>query len=183
MTLTLTILAALAVPAAPAPRPKPLYVATQVGTRLVYEDGDGKEEAWVVARVEQKGGATVVTLDRVDQGKEQCPRDVLEASPQWLSRVGPAPELLKTPVRWLKLPFKPGERWKVYEWHNARSVGEEEVTVGAGTFKALRVEVTIEDNEAARYDFWYAPGVGEVKRVAGGKVQRTLKSFTPAKKP
>ncbi len=177
------LLSALFLPGTPAPRPEPLYVATQVGARLVYQNDDASEETWVVARVEQQDGATVVTLDRLDPVKGELSRDVVAASPQWLSRVGPAPELLKTPLRWLKLPFKPGERWKAYEGHEARSVGEEEVTVGAGTFKALRVAILIGGDEAARYDFWYAPGVGEVKRVAQGKVYRSLKSFTPAKKP
>jgi hypothetical protein len=61
----------------------------------------------------------------------------------------------------------------------------EEVTVPAGTYSAIRVDVEIKyETETMWMTFWYAPGVGSVKfEGASGDFKQTtvLKSFTPAK--
>ena len=60
----------------------------------------------------------------------------------------------------------------------------EEVEVPAGKFKAVRVEVEVEDGEAVlRKTYWHACQVGIVKIVVHDKKAdwvQVLKSFSPA---
>jgi hypothetical protein len=181
MIPSLVTLTALALPAAPAPKPPPAYFVTQRGARLVYQDGN-YEVVVVVAAVEQKGRATVVTLDRLAPPPTRQEEKVA-VSPEGLVRIEGYGIKFTDPLCLLKLPAKRGDRWKVDGKTVARCAGEEEVTVGAGTFKALRVDsVTDPGNEGKvqHVSSWFAPGPGEVKFVVDGEVRRTLKSFTPA---
>jgi DUF3108-like len=66
-----------------------------------------------------------------------------------------------------------------------KAVGEEEVEVPAGRFKAVRVEQVEEvRGRPTRAEEWYAPGVGLVRRVSHqGAIRQVveLQSFTPGK--
>ena len=62
----------------------------------------------------------------------------------------------------------------------------EKVEVPAGKFKSIRVEQETEANgKTVRYEEWYAPEVGLVKKVfhhlGAAKQVQVLKSFTPGK--
>jgi hypothetical protein len=81
------------------------------------------------------------------------------------------------PFPWLKFPLEKGARWlhtlEAQEGAPKRTLeftveGEEEISVPAGDFKAQRVRLSItEDGTDKRFEYrmWYAPDVGEVKRV------------------
>jgi hypothetical protein len=95
----------------------------------------------------------------------------------------------KEPGCVLRLPAKPGGSEKGadaagrFNW--AKTVGKpERVKVAAGTFDAIRIDLesTHDGEEQPHWTGWYAPGVGLVKVVHGGKVGVELISFTPAKK-
>jgi hypothetical protein len=95
-------------------------------------------------------------------------------------------------VRFLKLPFKSGDTWKI----EAKIAGQElkaeytyteaEVTVPAGKFKTIvtktnKFTVAGQEIEAT---IWYAKGVGMVKTimsVGGQKIELEMDKFTPAK--
>ncbi|HEY3227367.1 MAG TPA: hypothetical protein VGK61_10285 [Planctomycetota bacterium] len=96
----------------------------------------------------------------------------------------------------LKLPPVKGDKW---EWKGEigkekatasfTNEGEEEVKVPAGTYKAWKVTVTIEQGAAKQTGTnWFAPGVGIVRQQArfeseGRKHESVieLKSFEPGK--
>ena len=64
--------------------------------------------------------------------------------------------------------------------------GSEDVTVPAGTYRAVRVVASRADGGREAVVHWYAAGVGEVKRVvraADGTetVRRALAAFAPGK--
>ena len=104
------------------------------------------------------------------------------------------------PFPWLKFPFEKGVRW-VHQLASPESKDkaslefvvedEEEIVVPAGTYKARRVRMFgAEDGKDKQIDvtMWYAPNVGEVKRltkrIRGDKVEEgTMKllKFTKGK--
>lgn len=96
------------------------------------------------------------------------------------------------PVCFLKLPARKGESWKIearLEGETIRAtlrVGEEDVTVPAGRFKAITVSTedgTVNDTPL-RFTTWYAEGVGMVKQVIhlnGSEVRLELTKYTPGR--
>jgi hypothetical protein len=101
-----------------------------------------------------------------------------------------------TPICYLKLPNKPGDKWDFAEGRikgTMTSFEQEQVTVPAGTFTAIRIEM-VESLRPPRpgdvvpvppkWTFWYAPGVGLVKQTRTGMpgtFGSEMQSFTPAK--
>jgi hypothetical protein len=88
-------------------------------------------------------------------------------------------ELADGKVAWLlKSNAKAGHSWEVPDRGTRTVHGPEDVQVPAGKFKALRV---VWEHDGGTLTSWYAPGVGEIKRVEkrGGQdvVTRNLKSF------
>jgi hypothetical protein len=110
-------------------------------------------------------------------------------------RGGPGAAAIDPPRPELRLPARAGAAWT---WdaagvgHNPptkvayKVVGEEEVEVPAGKFKAVRVEAVLTAGPLThRTETWYARRVGVVKRVVGvGKDEQVteLLSFRPAGK-
>jgi hypothetical protein len=190
------VLAALLL-AAPVPKEgeKPiLYLPTKEGTKLVYEtkvgDEGGREYTETVAKAEAKGGSHRVTLEQVS-GKTTR-RTVFEVSATGVARIAVDEKDLTTPVPVLKIPAKAGDKWTANGDRDTYKVGkEEEVEVPAGKFKAIPVEseraVKGPGGRAVtmKTTTWYAPDVGEVKRVGKNlfnqEVTTVLKSITPGK--
>ncbi len=95
------------------------------------------------------------------------------------------------PVPVLKYPVKPGDTWKVETTVNnqkitiSSKVGQEEVTVPAGKFKAVTVESDVETvGQSFKSTFWFVEGKGWVKQtldLPGGKVVMELEKFEPGK--
>jgi len=69
----------------------------------------------------------------------------------------------------MKLPFEPGQRWQGRIFNGGTEfiyvVGEETVTVPAGTFQALKIEhhKQYANGKEDFLRYWYAPDVGMVK--------------------
>lgn len=184
--LLATVLLAVACPVAAAPIPEDakapiLYFPTTMGTKWVYDHARGDSETAVVARVETVGREQVVRRDGpmtytpmvVSSAGLRQEQDVFSGQPGtvWL----------------LKTPFRPRDSWPIPEQAGGgkRTVfGPELVEVPAGKYMAARV---VHDRpDGCRLTSWYAPGVGEVRRVerlANGveTATRSLKSFTPGK--
>lgn len=96
-------------------------------------------------------------------------------------------EAQKSPVLFLKFPFKVGEKWDaalkiagVERTLSLEIAAEEEVSVPAGKFKAFKVKVTCKDLPDFVAEMWYARDFGEVKsRQANpeGEIVSELEKF------
>jgi hypothetical protein len=175
---TLFALALLGTSAVAAPVPKakvnPYYFPTTVGAKWVYETPDGKDETAVVAVVEKDGDDFVVSRETGTGNRSAYTKMVVSADGLRQER-----EFTGGKLGWvLKANVKDGDSWDMPEGGKRTVHGPEEVEVPAGKFTALRVEW---ENSGGKYSSWYAPGVGEVKRVMKRgeteTVSRALKSF------
>ncbi|QEL19253.1 hypothetical protein [Limnoglobus roseus] len=175
------LLAACPVHAAPIPKggDAKLYSPTTVGAKWVYDRGDNGDEAFEVSTVEKKDGEWVVSRQRSDGAAIAYLSVAVSAA----GLTQPRPTSGECgPTCLLKPTAKAGDSWDV-PGGKRTLVGTEKVTVGAGTYTALVVS-WVASADGARIVQWYAPGVGEVKKVmtaADGTetVMRSLKSFTP----
>ena len=198
MVSTACYLLALTGVAFPAPGPKeppaiPDYYPTTVGTRLVYDLDNGDSEMTLrVVGVERKDSEKTITVE--ERGATRwLPFERISISEKGLCAVeysGQASE----PWYLLKFPIKAGDKWDV-EWSQKPGldgkkgtvtvIGEEEVTVPAGKFKAVKVErVYTEENGKAldkpfKVTVWFAKGIGRVKVVPTEGSKLALKSFVP----
>lgn len=185
----------------PAPGPKkspaiPDYYPTTVGTRLVYDldNGDG-ELALRIAAVEEKDSEKVVTVE--ERGTTRwLPSTKVIISERGLQEVENFGYKIE-PWYALKFPIKVGDKW---DFDYSRSgpitgqkgtttvLGEEEVTVPAGKFKAVKLErvITAQDGKVLDKPFkitvWFAKGIGRVKVVPSEGSKLALKSFVPGKR-
>jgi hypothetical protein len=166
--------------AAPVPKDagmNAIYFPTTVGAKWVYEDADGETEEVEVYEVEKDGDSLVVGRRRVG---ETTPYTKMIVSADGLRQPR---DRTGGEIGWiLKARAKAGESWEVPDGKRTAS-GPEEVKVPAGTFKALKVVL---ETEGQTLTSWYAPGIGEVKRVIKRNgvetVYRSLKSFAEGKK-
>jgi hypothetical protein len=160
--------------AAPVPKGaerKPYYFPIEVGATWVYETDTGTETMSVSA-VEKTDSGLLVSRTGANGNRVAYTKTVVSAD--GLRRHGDeaADWLLKTNVT-------AGDSWESTD--GKRTVhGPEEIRVPAGKFNALRV---VREQYGVTYTSWYAPGVGEVKRVKKidgiETVTRTLNSFLP----
>ncbi len=97
------------------------------------------------------------------------------------------PQTLKPPRTLLKLPPKAGQTWS---WSpedpgvdlkiTSKWIGEETLKVGAGQFKAWKIETitTGEDLDIKAYT-WYAPGAGTIRNERNGhRGERKISGWT-----
>ncbi|WP_020470533.1 hypothetical protein [Zavarzinella formosa] len=169
--------------AAPAPKNNPaVYFPTVMGDTRVYETQvDGKatnEFTDRVTKVEKKERATLVTVERHHESSEPFVTTIAVRE-DGLFRVALGPETLAEPVLLLKLPAKAGVTWDVMSGNGKTShtiVKEEEVTVPAGKFKTIRVEIGADKDSLTT--LWFAPTAGLVKMSSGnGTRVMVLKQF------
>lgn len=206
MNRTVSALGALllGVPAAvAAPGPKggdapPLYFPTAVGATAVRQQTTGKltgEMTDTVTEVQKIGDGVRVTIERTSKSGFPPVKYQTDVSAKGLTQVRFGRREFDPPTPLLKLPAKAGDAW---EWENRAAeagrprkikfkvVGEEEVEVPAGKFKAVRVAEEEEmRGHTTKHESWYAPDVGLVKRVTQlvvGEGVIVLKSFTPGKR-
>ena len=194
-----TLLAVLPVGSAPRLRDEPprVYFPMTVGDRWVVEQQlqSGSEEyTEVVTEVEKKDGATIVTVGREVDGKAGPALSHVRVTDDGVYRMSLLGTKYDPPYCVLRLPLKPGLTWKsevqsggvVRTTFQYKAVGEEDVEVPAGKFRAFRLDVNVDSNGRQRTSsIWYAPNVGVVKldhRDADGGYVRVLKSFRPGKK-
>ncbi|HJZ90194.1 MAG TPA: hypothetical protein VKE40_04935 [Gemmataceae bacterium] len=185
--------AALSAPGPKDPPAIPDYYPTTVGTRLVYDLDNGDSElALRIVAVEEKGAEKVVTVEQRGATRwlafEQI--SISEKGLREVEHFGQVSE----PWYLLKFPIKAGDKWDV-EWSQKPGIDgkkgtvtvidEEEVTVPAGKFKAVKVErVYTEENGKAldkpfKVSVWFAKGIGRVKVVPTEGSKLALKSFVP----
>jgi hypothetical protein len=182
--------------AAPAPKGKgpALYFNTRVGDTLVYEQtvgGKVTEMTTVVDSVEEKDGVLTVTIKRKGVTDSTEKVQVTQAGVTILPTEGQG---YSVPIPMLKLPAKKGDQWEVPGGKDSKVefrlgyMGEEEVEVPAGKFKAHRVSMKIVPAGVKEFgmtvSFWFAPGIGPVKMIGEGpspEIVQVLKSFTPGK--
>lgn len=168
-----------------------------VGATAVYQTtiGDLKMEGvYRVTAVLKTREGFRVTVDRGSAGRPAA-LDQIDVSAQGLTMLQFGNKAIEPPSPVLRLPAKAGDMW---DWEAARAedvpprktkfkvIAEEEVEVPAGKFKAIHVEQETEVNgKTTRYEEWYAPEVGLVKKVfhhlGTTKQVQVLKSFTPGK--
>ena len=156
----------------------PLYFPTRIGARRVYSAG-GVEKVDVVTAVRAQAGG-VVTVTVTDPARPDSARHV-RVSRTALELV---PGLDGVGGRDVLRPAAPGgEEW--LPWGEGglvfRQAGFEQVTVPAGTFRALRVDTGSRSGSGFRAEasVWYAPGVGTVRQVHGETEVLALQSFAP----
>jgi len=188
------IVSCLPLAAAPVPKGKaPLYHVTTVGDKLTCEVKAGDavtEHTDTVTAAEEKDGAVVVTVSRGAPGRVK-PAEKIVVSETGLMVVSDDFREYDPPVARLKLPAKAGDEWDStpanaklgdVTGRTNKVIGEEEVEVPAGKFKAVRVDTTISlSGERFVVSHWYAPGVGVVKMVKGKRSVTALKKYTPTK--
>lgn len=192
------LLAGSITPAAPRPKAgNALYFPTAVGDTAVYlitiEDLR-MEGTYRVTAVQRTRDGFRVTVDRGSAGKPAA-LDQTDVSAEGLTLLQFGNRAIDPPTPVLRLPAKAGDTW---EWAAPKAdgvparktkfkvVGEEEVDVPAGKFKAIHVEQEVEANgRTVRYEEWYAAEVGLVKKVfhhlGATKQVQVLKSFTAGK--
>jgi hypothetical protein len=191
--LTISLLALLfaLIPALAAPIPKhlmkpddPICYSTSVGHRMVHELGT-REVVEVVTKVEKTDAGTRVTSEWVQPDGKRSLGDTVLATARGLQLVEYAGQKMDPPVWYLKLPHCRDNRW-VDTWKLGNQIWEletagwENVTVPAGTFRAIRVERTeLSDTSGevtGQTTYWYAPDHGCIK-WSSKTSSRVLKSI------
>lgn len=185
---------------APAPKDRPnstAYFPIRVGDKWVMQlqNGDTTSEITeVVTEVEKKDGDFIVTVGRETNGEVRV-YSKTRVSENGLFRMLLGKAEYDPPVCVLKLPARKGESWtsepngtggKLLRTQKHTIIGEEEIDVPAGKFKAIRIdiELAIDSGKGFQSTIWYAPGVGPVKTISTIKDRervQVLKSFTPGK--
>jgi hypothetical protein len=185
-----------------APGPKladgpPAYFPSAVGATAVYQSTAGKlsmEMTDKVTDVVKTSDGVRVTIERTSSSSSKAVTIETDVSAKGLAEGRFGSRENDPPIPRLRLPFKAGDSW---DWEPRKAddvrqrkfkfklVGEEEVEVPAGKFKAVRVAEEEESRgRTTRHDAWYAPKVGLIKRTTQllvGEQVIVLKSFTPGK--
>jgi hypothetical protein len=171
------------------PEPELLYFPMTVGTEWEYID-DGSKPKYVITNVERAGEASLVTVGTYQSnGKTTQHAYTVEVSRTGIRETLNFHRKIEPPAPWLKLPRAKGDRWESpFSIDGDRRadyvmtvLGVEEVTVPAGTFKAIRVEQVSTDFVTKTVNqtitTWYAPGVGPVRIIYRGGSSRDLVAF------
>jgi len=156
----------------------PYFFPTEVGSKrvlVVRVAGLTYETQENVEAIERKGGSWVITL--LCGGKEgsqilvrYC---VSRTSVSYFPDCGNTGESSEPMCCFLRLPAKVGDSWECPSPYGGperrctyKTIGEEEVNVPAGKFKAVRVEGEEQFwGTTYRVTRWFAPGLGAVKTV------------------
>jgi hypothetical protein len=195
MFLAQSILLVMAAAPVPKPAEPKYYFPTEVGVKweLLISGQPNREDirhSYVISAVEEKDGAKIVSLKRTVE-KVTYNAGKVTVTTEGVSDSGSKDNGFDPPLPILKSPFDKDATWK---WkgkygENGRSqtrtiVGTEEITVPAGKFTALKVNV-VEERDDTDHQFkrteWHVLNVGRVKGVTGNLVEE-MTSFTPVKK-
>jgi hypothetical protein len=176
LIITSTVIAA---PVPKAEKTDELYFPIQIGAKRVLV-GPGRTETITVTKVEEKDGKYTVTVetsfDELPGRKRSYDYEVSKDGLFQKTEDGKTHTLLKLPYKegttWTSDNVKPGDKLTY-------TVGkQEEVEVPAGKYKAIGVEVVLEElgGETKKTTYWYAAGIGLIKEG-----RNELKEFTPGK--
>jgi hypothetical protein len=199
MTATAWALVSLSLAApAPAEAAHNPWLPARVGDTWHYRSGDGKFTVRVAGN-EKAGEVPCVRLETVRDGKVVgtelvCfrPDGVVRADVEVRSGDKSVRQIPKPPILLFPTPARKGESFRVDSvvdgraYKGAFTIGEEQVKVPAGTYKALVIHGNNIEAEGINPTIttWYGEGVGMVKQVIealGQKVEIELEKFEPAK--
>jgi hypothetical protein len=174
--------------------PETPWFPLAVGTTWHYRSGDSKFQIRVAAH-EKVGADMAAKLETVRDGKVIATEHV-RVTADGVRRLdvayGGIKEDIQPPILLLPLPPKKGDAFNVDSKINNRvykgtfKIGEDEVKVPAGTYKALMVVGQDLEVEGVKPSMttWYAENVGMVKqRISVGETKREfeLEKFEPGK--
>ena len=165
------------------------YFPTKKGTKWIFTAGDG--EITVTVEGTEKVGDVECAIFKKDY-PDQTTREYYAVTDKGVSLhkidAQQTMEFKDNPIPRVRFGTKKGDKW---EWKtegqegNYENAGEEEITVPAGKYKALKIVVSAKSgNNEYKITRWYASGVGLIKEEsAAGDQTRTmeLKKFEEAK--
>ncbi len=165
------------------------YFPTAVGARWSRSSG-GEEGTSVVTAVEEKDGGKLVTVAAaLEKDGPLVPVEKTLVCEKGLFLVWVGGSACQPPICLLKHPPQPGDKWETLstvDYVPLRELNEvsgpEEVSVPAGLFQAVGVSSNGTGGFGgtwSRTTTWYAPGVGAIKKVSGGRDVFVLESFNP----
>jgi hypothetical protein len=160
----------------------PDYYPLKVGTKWTYEiDGGNGQKIQVtkqITKVETIDGKSLARMETVVNGMVAS-TEHLESTEKGVFRHRLNGMEVTPPVCVIKYPYKDGETWAVEPEVGPqqlklsfKSGKEEEISVAAGKYKAVSVNVDSEVNGVKiKSTAWHAPDVGLVKQFTefGGK--------------
>jgi hypothetical protein len=175
------------------------FYPLQVGNTWHYRAGDNRFTV-LVAWHEKVGDTLCALLETRRDGKVVGSEHLAVGDDgvyrHDLSRMGKAlvQQTLKPPMLVLRLPPSKGDSWKVDSKGDGQSfrgsfqLGEQEITVPAGTYKTFRVaSQDLEVNSLKpRITTFFAEGVGMVKQIIevdDTKLEIELEKFSIARRP
>jgi hypothetical protein len=175
-------------PVPPHARNPVLYFPTTVGSKSVYQQGD-EEVVETVTAVERTKEGFIVNTERSAGDGTPLGSERVRVSEGGVFRIAMGKHEFAPPLCALKLPLKTGEPWA---WETnllgadvkgkCAAFPEEKVEVPAGTFAAIRVEWNKPAaGGAPESTWWFAPGIGLIKRSYGKCPAEVLKSFAPGR--
>jgi hypothetical protein len=156
------------------------YYPLKVGNAWHYKGKDGQMTQRVVRH--EKVGARACALIETSRDKQVIMREHVHVTDDGLYRLSVEGRKLSRPLRILKLPPRPGEQWEATfqlgttQGKGLYRMGEEEVVVPAGRYKAVTLtgEITEDGLRAAAFTYWFAEGVGIVKQSIRSGEQRKV---------
>ena len=174
------------------------YYPLQVGTTWHYRAGESKFTIRVV-RHERVGDTLCALLETTRDGKVvgsehlSVTDDGIYRHSLSMQAKNPVQRTLKPPLLIMKFPPKKGDSWKVDSKGDGKAfrgsflVGEQEITVPAGTFKTFRVASQDFEVNSLRPSIttFFADGVGMVKQIIevdDSKVEIELEKFEAGRK-
>jgi uncharacterized protein DUF3108 len=172
----------------------PDYYPLKPGTKWIYQvEANGKkvEVTSQIAKLETIEGKSLALVERL-VGGDVKETEHLTATDKGIFRNRANGVELSPPVCLLQCPVKKGDTWESETTLGnqqmkvkSKTVDFEEVTVPAGKYKAIRVDVEIAvAGLNANFSYWFAPDVGIVKQTTdlnGTKGSSELEKYEPAK--
>jgi hypothetical protein len=172
----------------------PDYYPLKPGTKWLYEMNANGQKVKVlnqVALIETLDGKSLAKIETVVNG-EVTGTEHVAATDKGVFRYRVKGVELPSPICLLKYPFKKNETWEMEATIGSekltvkgRAVDREELTVGAGKYQTLKVEVnTTVIGQQIISTYWFAPEVGIVKHTmveAGKDVTWELAKFETPK--
>jgi hypothetical protein len=145
------------------------YYPLKVGTTWTYK-ANGQAITVKVAKHEKVGDVMCARLETSTGGKVVATEHIA-VQKDGVYRYTMAGQTADPAVRFIKLPLKKGDTWKVsskiggQELNVEYTGGDQEVTVPAGTYKAVFTKTNEFEagGQKMQATIWYAKGVGMVK--------------------
>ncbi|HEY9856246.1 MAG TPA: hypothetical protein V6D05_10940 [Stenomitos sp.] len=152
-----------------------------------YVDFDGTE-TMEIQSVRQEAGSTVLSMRAMDSYTDEYRYPVVTMTSDKVTIHGveylgvAAATVDDLTIDFLRFPLKTGSKWDDGLWIGEVK-GQEQVTVGAGTYQAWKIGAigTHDHAYTAVGTYWVAPGVGIVKSdlsIPGYNVESELASTT-----